>query len=232
MRTISVEHSLNGLKDALLANRGLDYFDEITAAQVTINGDNYYRTSLTKNGTTITIDVYSGARNAYRNLKIDGVNLDALNSDYSISQIHQLVVCDSALVINTITANGTPYYGPIIIYKTQKGYTAMCHGFYKGDETTGLGPGYNQINYRPTTTRVYIIDDEGTKTMMDTVNVQNNRDDNILTTSPIPGKVDVAKDVYYVVNRPFFSIAQPFMLDIGDVSYASFACNTILIKTS
>lgn len=232
MRTISVEHSLNGLKDVLLANRGLDYFDEITAAQVTINGDNYYRTSLTKNGATITIDVYSGERDSSRNLKVDGANLGAYSAAYSISQIHQLAICDSALVINTVMANGGLYICPIIIYKTQKGYTAMCHGFYKGDESTGYLSGYNSNNYRPNTTRVYIIDDEGTKTTMDTTNIQNNRSDSILTTSPIPGKVDVAKDVYYVVNRPFYQIDSPFMLDISDVSYASFAYNTILIKTS
>lgn len=213
------EANVNGLKDFLVNHGGLDYFDEITAAYST----NYRTTTLTKNGTAIPIressSSYSLSVNWQAFPKYNNENVNRLRYGYTTDSAIVLVPQDNSAGAGRSGNVVHPY--PIVICKTQNGYTCV---FFPLDGYTGSGYA---------TTRCYIIDDNGVLTSWNTIHSQNNYNAvNVLTTAPIPGMADVAKDVYYTIHRPFSDIEQPFMLDIGDVSYASFAYNTILIKTS
>ena len=215
---------INALKDFLVNHGGLDYFDEIAVNGV---GGRRRKTTLKKNGAEIIIEEdYNSS-----DLTVNNKEFPMYNS-YAVYELKYGYATDSAIVLvphNSLRDVSYPL--PIVICKTQKGYTCVFHPLYVSKDSVSE-KGYSESsNY--TITRCYIIDDEGTLTVWDTYHYQNNRNSqNILTTAPIPGRVDVAKDVYYTIHRPFSSIAQPFMLDIGGVSYASFAYNTILIKTS
>lgn len=222
------EANVNGLKDFLVNHGGLNYFDEITAEWV----DNLNRvTTLTKNGAVITIKegVYNNTQSS--SVTVNGSYFPASNG-YTTVAIRYGYTTDAAIVLIPQNRNRNNAYNfPIVICKTQKGYTCAFHPVnYTNDSTTQNGY-YESSTYA--VTRCYIIDDEGTLTSWDTYHYQNNRNDlNVLTTAPIPGRVDVAKDVYYAINRPFYQTAQPFSLDIDGESYESFAYNTILIKTT
>ena len=219
------EANVNGLRDFLVAHGGLDYFDEITAEWV----DNAKRvTTLTKNGAAITIR--ESTNGGGYNLSVNGNDFPSYNS-YGVYRLGYGYTTDAAIVLvpwNTSSAVVYPF--PIVICKTQKGHACVFHPLYNSNESyTPYGYGQSQTY---TLTRCYIID-EGTLTSWDTYHYQDNRNaQNVLTTAPLPGKVDVAKDVYYTINRPFYQTAQPFSLDIDGESYASFAYNTILIKTT
>ena len=218
------EANVNGLKDFLVNHGGLSYFDEITAEWV----DNAKRvTTLTKNGAAITI---SEATNNYP-ISVNGNNFPNYNS-YGVYRLRYGYMTDAAIVLVPCNTNDDIVYPfPIVICKTQKGYACVFHPLYNpNDSYTSKGYGQSQTY---TITRCYIIDDDGNLTSLDTYHYQDNCNArNVLTTAPLPGAVDVAKDVYYVVNRPFYQTAQPFSLDIDGESYASFAYNTILIKTT
>lgn len=214
---------INALKDFLVNHGGLDYFDEIAATGVSRGRRT---TTLTKNGATITIE-----ENYNNEITVNGNEFPMCDS-YAVRELKYGYATDSAIVlVPQNTRSVVSYPLPIVICKTQKGYTCVFHPLYVyGDSASEKG--YSESSDY-TITRCYIIDDEGALTAWDTYHYQKNRNSqNILTTAPIPGRVDVAKDVYYTINRPFYQTRQPFMLDISDVSYASFAYNTILIKTS
>lgn len=219
------EANVNGLKDFLVSHGGLDYFDEITAEWV---DGNSRVTTLTKNGAAITIKEY-----------IDSTSLTVNNrsfssyDNWSVCKIGYGYTTDTAIVLAPLNSNGYIAYSlPIVICKTQKGYTCVFHPTSSGSTSSPEYTGYNQMNTY-SMTRCYIIDNEDILTNWDTYLYQNNGNvNNVLTTAPIPGRVDVAKNVYYATNRPFYKTGQPFMVDIDGVSYASFAYNTILIKTT
>lgn len=215
---------IDALKDFLVNHGGLDYFDEIEATGV---GGRRRKTTLKKNGAEITIEEDHNSND----LIVNDKEFPMCDS-YAVCDIKYGYATDSAIVlVPQNTRNVVSYPLPIVICKTQKGYTCVFHPLYvSGDSASEKG--YSESSDY-TITRCYIIDDEGALTAWDTYHYQKNRNSqNILTTAPIPGRVDVAKDVYYTINRPFYQTRQPFMLDISDVSYASFAYNTILIKTS
>lgn len=218
------EENVNGLKDFLVNHGGLDYFDEITAEWV----DGKSRvTILMKNRAAITIKEYTESTSLTVNNRYfpsyDGWNVYNIGYGY---------MTDTAIVLAPLSSRGyIAYPFPIVICKTQKGYTCVFHPTYNSSSSSESA-GYSQSNSY-SMTRCYIIDNEGTLTNWDTYLYQNNGNIyNVLTTAHIPGRVDVVKDVYYATNRPFYQMAQPFMLDIGGESYASFAYNTILIKTT
>lgn len=220
------EANVNGLKDFLVNHGGLDYFDEI---KTNWTGGNRRVTTLMKNGAKIIIGEYSNSKYA---LTINDRSFPPYDGK-TVGRIGYGYTTDTAIVLMPFNASGDIAHSfPIVICKTQKGYTCVFHPMHNGNSSWPEYQGYSQSN-NYSMTCCYIIDNEGILTDWNTYLYQNNGNIwNVLTTAPIPGRVDVAKNVYYATNRPFYQTAQPFMLDIDGESYASFAYNTILVKTT
>ena len=210
--------TVNGLKDALVANGGLDYFDEITAESV-----QYGRKTILKKGSLsmYITDVGSG------NNTVDGTALTSMRT------LAKGYATDSAIVIfgtNTSTGN-IAYAWPIIIFKTVGGDPAVFHCIPNSTSYHVNAPGFSTDSSYMALLRCITLT-ESAKITNTSDFCQYNNSSNYLTTASLPSVPDSSKDVYFCTTRPFSSVLNPFMLSINGVSYASFAYNSILVKTT
>lgn len=213
---IASPSTVDGLKDALIANGGLNYFDEITAE----SASNGRKTTLTKGSLSVYItDVTTGYNT------VDGTALTYMRT------LSKGYATDSAIVIfGTDTSNLTAYAWPIIIFKTVSGDPVVFHCIADSTARHINAPGFDpNSDY---VARLRCITLTSSSKITNTSNFcQYNNSNNYLTTASLPSVPSSSKDVYFCTTRPFASILNPFMLSINGESYASFAYNSILVKT-
>lgn len=210
-------YTYDGLGNVLRAHGGLDYFDSITSSDESSG----YLTTLTKNGTSIVITEVM-QNNQYNNMKIDDYQFPYNTSTpiYPPQRVKKVVVTDNAIVLIPTTYYAMDYPAPIVICKTANGSVAVVFNIYaytSGPDTRS--------------TFALSIDANGFKGFRETSFRLNNTSDSYLCATPIPTHDSVTKNVYFNLHRPFYAMAEPFMLSVGDASHASFGYNTILVKT-
>lgn len=215
---IASPSTVDGLKDALIANGGLNYFDEITAESIQYGR----KTILTKGSLSVYItDVGSG------NNTVNGTNLTGMRT------LVKGYATDSAIVIfgtNSLTSE-TAYAWPIIIFKTVSGDPVVFHCVAYNASYRVNEPGFDSNSSYMARLRCITL--TGSSKITNTSDFcQYNNSSNYLTTASLPSVPDSSKDVYFCTTRPFASILKPFMLSINGESYASFAYNSILVKTT
>lgn len=212
------------LGNILKAHGGMSYFDSITSST---GEENAFLTTLTKGSSSIVITETN--INVYTPLKIDNYELAASYGAYTPRRITKVFVTDNAIVLIPHTglqpgASGVPYTitydDPIVICKTANGSVAVFFNIY---------PYTSEPNAR--STYALSIDANGFKGFRETSFRLNNTSDSYLCATPIPTYDSVTKNVYLNLHRPFYGMAEPFMLTVGDASHASFGYNTILVKT-
>lgn len=220
MTTYDLEtYTYDGLGNVLRAHGGLDYFDSITSS----DESSEYHTTLTKNGTSIVIrEVMQNAHS--NNMKIDDY---AFRNNTSIpiyppQRVKKVVVTDNAIVLMPTTNFAMDYPVPIVICKTANGSVAVVFNIYW----------FTSASAQTTTITALSIDANGFKGARETPFLQNNTSDSYLCAAPIPTYDDVTKDVYMNLIRPFYAMAEPFMVTVNDMLHASFGYNTILVKTN
>ena len=211
--------TVNGLKDALIANGGLDYFDEITAESVSDGR----KTTFTKGSLSMYItEVSSG------NASVDGTTIGDMKC------LLKGYATDSAIVLFgavNASASGLRYNWPIVIFKTVNGDPALFHCLQISGTVYTNTPGFTSGTGAMGRFRCITLT-ENTKIANTSDFAQYNNSDNYLTTASLPSVPDSSKDVYFCTTRPYASVLNPFMLSINGVSYASFAYNSILVKTT
>ena len=218
MTTYDLEtYTYDGLGNVLRAHGGLNYFDSITSSD---EGSEYH-TTLTKNGTSIVIKEVMQSSN-YNNMKIDDYAFSYRTQPitYPPQRVKKVIVTDNAIVLIPTTISAVDYPVPIVICKTANGSAAVVFN----------ASWFTSASERNTVTAL-TIDANGFKGARETPFLQNNTSDSYLCATPIPTYDDVTKDVYLNLHRPFYAMAEPFMLTVGDTSHASFGYNTILVKT-
>ena len=218
MTTYDLEtYTYDGLGNVLRAHGGLNYFESITSSD---EGSEYH-TTLTKNGTSIVIrEVMQDSHS--NNMKIDDY---AFRNNTSIpiyppQRVKKVVVTDNAIVLIPTTYFAMDYPVPIVICKTANGSVAVVFNIY-----------WFKSSSDATTITALSIDANGFKGVRETPFLPNNTSDSYLYATPIPTHDSVTKNVYLNLHRPFYAMAEPFMLTVGDASHASFGYNTILVKT-
>lgn len=212
------------LGNILKAHGGLSYFDSITSST---GEENAFLTTLTKGSSSIVITETN--KNVYTPLEIDNYVFAASFGAYTPRRIKKVFITDNAIVLIPHTGfragEAAPYTityaDPIVICKSVSGETVVSFN---------LNPFTNETNTSKTIT-VISIDANGTKNTRETPFLQNNTSDAYLCATPIPTFDDITKNVYLDLHRPFYAMAEPFMLTVGDASHASFGYNTILVKT-
>ena len=218
MTTYDLEtYTYDGLGNVLRAHGGLDYFDSITSS----DEGSVYLTTLTKNGTPIVIKEVM-QDNQWHNIKIDNYEFNDTGSPlYPAQRVKKVVVTDNAIVLIPTTYYSMDYPVPIVICKTANGSAAVVFNtnwFTSASEQT--------------TVTALTIDANGFKGARGTTFWQNNTSDSYMCATPIPTYDDVTKDVYFNLQRPFYAMAEPFMVTVNDMLHASFGYNTILVKTN
>lgn len=219
MTTYDIEtYTYDALGNALRANGGLGYFDSITSS----DEGSAYLTTLTKNGTSIVITEVMGD-NTWNNMKIDDYvfHYNTSTATYPPQRVKKVIVTDNAIVLIPTTYFAMDYPVPIVICKTANGSVAVVFNTYWFTSASGQ-----------TTITALSIDANGFKGVRETPFWQNNASDSYLCATPIPTYDDVTKNVYFNLHRPFYAMAEPFMLNIGDASHASFGYNTVIVKTT
>ena len=211
-------YTYDGLGNVLRAHGGLDYFDSITSSD---EGSEYH-TTLTKNGTSIVIKEVMQNSN-YNTMKIDNYVFSYTTSPtvYPPQRVKKVVVTDNAIVLIPTTYFAMDYPVPIVICKTANGSVAVVFN------TRWFTSASTQ-----TTITALSIDANGFKGVRETPFLPNNTSDPYLCATPIPTYDSVTKNVYMNLFRPFYAVSEPFMLTVGDVSHASFAYNTVIVKTT
>lgn len=218
MTTYDLEtYTYDGLGNVLRAHGGLDYFDSITSS----DEGNAYLTTLTKNGTSIVItEVMQDDK--WHNMKIDNYGFDDSGIPlYPAQRVKKVVVTDNAIVLIPETYYAMDYSVPIVICKTANGSAAVFFNI----------KWFTSASEKITITALS-IDANGFKGVRETPLWQNNTSDSYLCATPIPTYDDVTKDVYFNLQRPFYAMAEPFMVTVNDMLHASFGYNTILVKTN
>ena len=218
MTTYDLEtYTYDGLGNVLRAHGGLDYFDTITSSDESSG----YLTTLTKNGTSIVITEVMQSTHS-NNMKIDdyGFHNNTSIPVYPPQRVKKVIVTDNAIVLMPTTMFAMDYPVPIVICKTANGSVAVVFNLYWFTSASGQ-----------TTVTALTIDANGFKGVRETPLWQNNTSDSYLCATPIPTYDSVTKNVYANLFRPFYAMAEPFMLSVNDASHASFGYNTILVKT-
>lgn len=229
MTKYDVGYGVDNLKNFLINHGGLDYFDEITEE---VN-DSYSRnTYLTKSGTSIKITTKNTTNG---NLAIDNYAfLDASEPAQRPSYIKYGYVTDNAIVLIPVNYGYTYtacWTTPIVISKTKNGRTGFFFGWCL-EPTSGYATApFTSQAAKMTAYKCYTIDDSGNKETVMRYMAQTNNDDNRISTAQIPCKTDILKDVFYVTDRAYYNVDTPFLLDIDGTTYATFAYNTVLIKS-
>lgn len=219
MTTYDLEtYTYDGLGNVLRAHGGLDYFDNITSS----DEGSVYLTTLTKNGTSIVITEVM-QNNQYNVMKIDNYIFGYNTSIpiYPPQRVKKVVVTDNAIVLIPTTYYAMDYPVPIVICKTANGSVAVVFNIYQYTSTPDAR-----------STFALSIDANGFKGFRETSFRLNNTSDSYLCAAPIPTYDDVTKDVYMNLIRPFYAMAEPFMVTVNDMLHASFSYNTILVKTN
>ena len=219
MTTYDLEtYTYDGLGNVLRAHGGLDYFDSITSS----DEGSVYLTTLTKNGTSIVITEVM-QNNQYNNMKIDDYAFPYNTSTpiYPPQRIKKVVVTDNAIVLIPTTYYTMAYPVVIAICKTANGSVAVFFNVYAYTSSPDAR-----------STFALSIDANGFKGFRETSFRLNNTSDSYLCATPIPTYDDVTKDVYFNLQRPFYAMAEPFMVTVNDMLHTSFGYNTILVKTN
>lgn len=219
MTTYDLEtYTYDGLGNVLRAHGGLDYFDSITSS----DEGSAYLTTLTKNGTSIVITEVM-QNNQYNDMKIDNYEFAYRTSPtvYPPQRVKKVVVTDNAIVLIPTTYYAMDYPVPIVICKTANGSVAVVFNLY-----------WYTSEPDARSTFALSIDANGFKGFRETSFRLNNTSDSYLCATPIPTYDDVTKDVYFNLQRPFYAMAEPFMVTVNDILHASFGYNTILVKTN
>lgn len=219
MTTYDLEtYTYDGLGNVLRAHGGLDYFDSITSS----DEGSVYLTTLTKNGTSIVITEVM-QNNTWNNMKIDDYvfHYNTSTPIYPAQRVKKVVVTDNAIVLIPTTYYAMDYPVPIVICKTANGSVAVFFNSYP----------YTTVPDARSTLALS-IDANGFKGFRETSFRLNNTSDSYLCATPIPTYDDVTKDVYFNLQRPFYAMAEPFMVTVNDMLHASFGYNTILVKTN
>ena len=231
MTEFNVAAGDSGLADALIAHGGLNYFDQITYNDSPLD-QNTRETYLTKDGATITI--HEDWSNSSSIAKIDNTSLDSLTTGASNTKFFGWgVETDAAIILfgnsSALYSSSGEYTRPLVICKSQNGgggvITPVAHSAYGYEPTISSSEG-------DVRTRTFIVSTSGIKTQWYNGWRKNNNSSNVLNSATFWTPDDVAKDVYFCTDRPLAQKEGPFMLEINGESFASFACNSILVKTT
>lgn len=224
MQKFTIENTAGALND-FLQEHAMGYFDEV---------DYTYESTISESTTTCTKNGYefiikqSHRKTSTDRIVIDGYTLTATQGSCRICEAY---VCDNAIVLLAVAYNDTPiiYDTVIVICKTDDGNTVVT----MSNKGTGSYDRFSSSNNVISCTKNHVITSDGECKVWNQNFVQNNNNANILSTMHIVASdCGVVKDVYICQERPFYDHLVPFMLEINGESYASFAYNTILIKTT